>query len=93
MRKTISYNDIPWVEFETAARYTDPYSKNVFLKTRSAFRATGSETLGEMVSKSIDIRSKIKTFVDLQKDRSYLSTNRLCPMPKIVTHPLVTPVG
>lgn len=26
MRKTISYKDMPWVEFETMARYTDPYS-------------------------------------------------------------------
>lgn len=77
MKKTVSYPGLPWVQLETQKKYEDPFSKRNFIKTQGAFRASGKESVEEMIRMSQTISSNLKTMLQLQKDPQYLTSQRM----------------
>ena len=49
MKRTISYAGMPWVKIDAAERYEDPFSKTNYVKTMAALRATGEETVEDVI--------------------------------------------
>ena len=59
MKKTISYKGLPWVQISTEIQYNDPFSKRNLIKTQGALRASGKETVAEMIHMSKTISSNL----------------------------------
>lgn len=51
-KKTVSYPGLPWIQLDTQKKYEDPFSKRNFIRTQGAFRATGQESVEEMIQMS-----------------------------------------
>eukprot|EP00347_Sterkiella_histriomuscorum_P024332 403331494 len=92
-KKTVSYPGLPWIQMEVDKKYEDPYSKRNFIRTQGAFRASGKESVEQMIQMSQTISSNLKTMLQQQKDPNYLTMNRMIPVPRIVTHPACQKVG
>ncbi|CDW78541.1 UNKNOWN [Stylonychia lemnae] len=87
MKKTISYPGLPWIQLDVQKKYEDPFSKRNFIRTQGAFRASGQESVEDMIMMSRTISQNLKTMLHQQRDSNYLTANRLISVPKIVTHP------
>jgi hypothetical protein len=56
----------------------------------AAFRASGTESVKDMIEISRNIQTNIRSMLMMQTDKNFLSSKRLIPLPKIVRGPLVT---
>lgn len=63
MRKTISYSGIPWVQLDPSQRYNDPYNKTSHVRTMAALRASGSESVQDIIHLSKTISSNLNEMV------------------------------
>ena len=89
MKNTVSYPGLPWVQLDINKRYEDPFGQRQTVRTQGAFRATGKESVQDMMMMSKSISSNLATLLKQQKNNQFLISNRMIQVPKIVTYPAV----